>query len=329
MWDRDRWRLERRGGWGGERISTWLLQTLALDLLLQLLAFLLWPAKPRINPDCNKNRTNIDHRGGETVETIWIGWMILKLPGVELMVSGSSWSTSFLLPCSPFLRTLKLRGVAVTMNGSGSSKLSSMAGMISSNFWGLSVVICWWKTLSYQMRLLRQLTSLPGNLRVVGFSMFSMREMMLKSSSAPLCDFFPRGRPCRGNGDQQRHLDIPSIILLIIIIISTYMPYLLWRQLQRVLRWQIVVTRILSISLKWLHTRLEVGWTLKKDFKNANLGDLLHLRFLESNIVTLALLPQPLKLGGKRRGHLLCYRPLWLVPRRWHHVGHLVVKVPK
>ena len=79
-------------------------------------------------------RSKMAHLGGETVETIWIGWMILKLPGVELMVSGSSWSTSFLLPCSPFLRTLKLRGVAVTMNGSGSSKLSSMLGMISSNF---------------------------------------------------------------------------------------------------------------------------------------------------------------------------------------------------
>ena len=32
----------------------------------------------------------IDHLGGETVETIWMGWMILKFPGVELMVSGSS-----------------------------------------------------------------------------------------------------------------------------------------------------------------------------------------------------------------------------------------------
>ena len=82
-----------------------------------------WTTKNKIY-FADGERREMGHLGGETVETIWIGWMILKLPGVELMVRGSSWRTSFppfLLPCSPFRRTLKLRGVAVTMKDSGSS----------------------------------------------------------------------------------------------------------------------------------------------------------------------------------------------------------------
>ena len=122
VWDRDRRRLEGSEGWGG-RVSqalTWLLQSLTLDLLLQLLAFLLCPKQPRMTSFV----VGMAHLGGETMETILMGWMILKLLGVELMVNGSSWTTSFppfLLPCSPFRRTLKLRGVAVTMNGVWSS----------------------------------------------------------------------------------------------------------------------------------------------------------------------------------------------------------------
>ena len=73
---------------------------------------------------------------------------------------------------------------------------------------------------------------------------------MLKSSSAPLCDFFPRGRSCRGNADQQLRLNISSIALLIKDL------ELLRGQLQGVLGRQIVVTRILSVPLEW-HTCLE------------------------------------------------------------------------
>ena len=44
-----------------------------------------------------------------------------------------------------------------------------------------------------------------------------------------------------------------------------------------------------------------------------DLGDLLHLRLMESIVVTGALFPKSLKLGGKGGGHLFCDRSLRLI----------------
>ena len=64
-------------------------------------------------------------------------------------------------------------------------------------------------------------------------------------------------------------------------------------------------------------------------YLNTHLGDLLHLRLVESIVVTGALFPKSLELGGKGGRHLFCDRSFRLVFRRWHHMRHFVVKVPK
>ena len=89
---------------------------------------------------------------------------------------------------------------------------------------------------------------------------------------------------------------------------------------------------MLSVPLERLDARLQQQSTFAYEritYLNTYLGDLLHLRLMESIVVTGALFPKSLKLGGKGGGHLFCDRSLRLVFRRWHHMRHFVVKVPK
>ena len=159
--------------------------------------------------DCSMNRliTSVERRWRQSG---WVGWF--------WSFQGSSWWWAvqveeppfprFVFPAPLFDARWSYVGLPSLWTTLAPRSCRQLLGGSLQTFGVLQLSPADYQTMSSETILLR-LTNLPGNLRVVGFSMFSMSEMMLKSSKASLCDFFPRGRSCGGSDDQQqRHNDI-------------------------------------------------------------------------------------------------------------------------